>query len=148
MKKILLCLFVFFSVAILFVPSGSRAMTGASQVEFKSVSLRTIKLVPGGEPVTITMKGINLNLIDSVKIFHGSREYGEVKVRLGRASASSQRLTLQASSAAKPYCCLSLQFRAGKQVINASQKYVRVEIVACSFATCREACFGGESTFS
>jgi len=129
MKKISISLLIFFSVAALCILSGIWNSADAAQVKFTSVSQRSIKLVPGGESVTVTMTGANLNLIETVKIFRNRREYPEVEARLGAASATSRTLTLKASSSAKPFCCLSLQFIAGKQVLNVTERHVRLEIV-------------------
>lgn len=73
-----------------------------SQAVFSVFGPNSVQVVPGGNPVTLNLRGKNLNQISSAAIMQSGKLVREIEVKLGPAAGSIQRqITFRAKPEAK-----------------------------------------------
>jgi hypothetical protein len=99
-----------------------------SQVYVRSASTRSVSLTLGGQPVSVTVYGANLERITSAQVLLNNQRAMDVEATLGPASATSRTLTLKAGTGAQVASNYQVRLIAGTQTVTVPTELLSIVV--------------------
>jgi len=100
-----------------------------TKIEISSVSTRYVKLIKGGDPVKVVIRGNNLDIISRVEVLLNGQITRDVETSLSSPSSTSRSIAFRAVSGSRALCCYLVRLITAQQVINVPSNQFRIEVV-------------------